>query len=86
MCGNGREARPDIRKWSGDTSGYPGVVGRHFRISLSIWETLPDVREWWEALPNVRKCLEDTLACLGMVGRPVRIFESGRKTLPDIRE
>ena len=31
MSGCGREAFPDVQKWSGDHSGCPGMVGRPSR-------------------------------------------------------
>ena len=39
MSGSGREARPDVRDWSGGPPGFPGVVG-------SGRAALPDVPEW----------------------------------------
>ena len=71
MTRNSREALPDVRKWSGFSPEYLGVVGRLSRISRrpsqmsrSVWKVLPDVREatrmsgsGWEALPDVRECL-----------------------------
>ena len=49
MSGSGRETLPyvgdalsDVQEWSGDPTGYPGVVGR----------TLLDVREWLGGPPG----------------------------------
>ena len=46
MSGSGRESLGDVREWSGDPRGCPGVVGRPSRMSGSGREVLPDVREW----------------------------------------
>ena len=46
MSGSGREALPDVRDWSEDPRGCPGVVGRPSWISGSGQEDFPDVREW----------------------------------------
>ena len=45
MSGSGREALPDVREWSGCTSGCKEVVGRPSRLSGSGRATLTDVRE-----------------------------------------
>ena len=42
------------------------------QMSISVRQTLPNVREWWEALPNVRKTS--------------RIFGSSPEALSDVRE
>ena len=46
MSGSGGEALPDIREWSGNPDGCPGVVGRPTCVFGSGREALPDVREW----------------------------------------
>ena len=45
MSGSGRETLSYVRERSGGPPGYPGVVGRTFRMSLNGREALPDVRE-----------------------------------------
>ena len=47
-----REALPDVREWSGASSGCPKVVGMSSQMSGSGQETLSDVRE---ALPDVQE-------------------------------
>ena len=70
MSGNGREARLDIRKWSGDTSGYSGVVERPCQMSGGGGRPLPISGSDREALLDVRKRSEDPPACPEVVGRP----------------
>ena len=53
VCGNGREALPDVREWLSDPLGCPGVVGKLSGICGSGWEDHPDVRELSDALPDV---------------------------------
>ena len=55
MTASGRDARPDVRKWSQNFSECPGVVRRPSLKSGSGQETVPDVWEWLEALPNVQE-------------------------------
>ena len=55
MSGSGREALPDVRKWSGGhrklagvvgrSTGCPGVFGTLSRVSRSWRESLGDLRE-----------------------------------------
>ena len=45
-------------------------------MSGSVWEALPDVREWSDSIPG----------CPGVVGRLSRMTGSGRETLPVVRE
>ena len=71
MSGNGREAVPDVRAWSG---GPPGWFGRPSRMSGSGLETFPIVRE----------CLRIPPKCPGVVGRPSRISGSGRESHQDV--
>ena len=79
MSGNGREALPDIREWSGDPPKcsvvvgglyeYLGVVGFPSQMSESCWKTLQDVRKWSGVSPK----------CPGVVGRPsLMSLSSGR--------
>ena len=49
----GRVTHPDVREWSGESSGCPGaptgcpeVVRRLSRMAGNGPETLPEVREW----------------------------------------
>ena len=70
MSGNGREALPDVREWSGGPPGCPGVVGMPSRMSRSGWEALPENREWSGGLPDVWECLGGLPRCPGVVGRP----------------
>ena len=72
MSERGRDALPNVWEWSGGPPRYPGVVERTSRMSRSGRETLPNVRECWEALTNVQK------AC--------RMSDSVWKALPDVRE
>ena len=44
MSESGREALPDVRKWSEGPPGFPGVVGMPTRMSGSGREALPVVR------------------------------------------
>ena len=54
--GSGQKTLPEVRKWSGDPSGNPEVVGyppgcvelvgRPFRRSGSGRDTLQEVRKW----------------------------------------
>ena len=46
MTGNGREAFPDVRQWSGGPPGCPVVFRRSSRMTGSCWQALPDVQEW----------------------------------------
>ena len=59
MSESGRDALPEVQKWSEDPPGYPGVVGRPSRIFGSGRETLPDVQEWSDNLPDVRESHPD---------------------------
>ena len=50
---SGQDALADVWEWSGyppgcpgGPLGCPGVVGRPSRMSGSVWEAFPDVREW----------------------------------------
>ena len=66
MIGSGREALTDVRDDLSDVQEcseahpgcqrgslrIPGVVGRPSRLFGSGQETLPNVRDWWEALPD----------------------------------
>ena len=45
VSGNGREALPDVREWSGGPRGCPGVVGRPSWKSGSGREAIGDVQE-----------------------------------------
>ena len=45
MSVSGREALPDVRKWSEDLPECPKVIRRPSRISGSGRETLSDVRQ-----------------------------------------
>ena len=45
MYVSGREALPEVREWSGDPFGCPGLLGRPYWMSGSSREALPDVRE-----------------------------------------
>ena len=80
-----QKALPDVREWSGDPPGCPGVVGRPFRMSGSGRETLADVPEFWEALLDVRQ-LSGGLLYVRVVGMPSRMSESGREALPNVQE
>ena len=91
MSGNGREAHPDIREWSGGHSGSQKVVGRPSRMSGSGREALPVVWEWsgephrWSGglrrcpggPPNVQGWSEGPAGCLGVVGKPFLMSGSG---------
>ena len=51
-----------------------------------LWEAFPDVPEWWEDLPNIREWSVGPPKCPCVVGRPSRLSGSGREALLDIRE
>ena len=40
------EILPDVREWSGDAPGHPGVVGRPSRMSGSGQKAIMNVQEW----------------------------------------
>ena len=53
MSGSGREFFPNVREWSEGPPSSPGVVGRPYRMSGSLFRmtgsgrlALPNVREW----------------------------------------
>ena len=53
MSGSVRQALPVVREWLGDPPGSPGVVGRPYPISGSLFRmtgsgrlALPNVWEW----------------------------------------
>ena len=46
MSGSGRDALMDVREWTKDSLGCPGVNGRASRMFGSVRKALPDVREW----------------------------------------
>ena len=46
ISGSGLETILDVREWSVDPHGSPGVVGKSSRMSGSGMEALPEVREW----------------------------------------
>ena len=54
-------------------------------MSGSSRETIPAVREWWEAHPDVREWTKGYPGCPEVVRRPCRMFGSGRETLPNVR-
>ena len=47
-------------------------------------ETIPAVREWWEAHPDVREWTKGYTKFLEVVRRPCRMSGSGWETLPDV--
>ena len=46
MSAIGREALPDVWKWSGGPPGCPGVVKRPSRMSGFGRVAFPDIQEW----------------------------------------
>ena len=62
-----------------------GVDGRHFWMSGSGRQTLPDVRERWEAFPDVREWSGVPPGCPGVVGRPSQMSVRDREALLDVR-
>ena len=60
----------------GWASGFLGVVENPSRMSVSSWETHPNVREWSGGDPR----------CLQVVGRPSRMSRSGREAIPNVRQ
>ena len=73
MSRSGREELLDVRKWSGDPLGCPGVVGWLSRMFGSGLESLLDVQG---PLPVFE----------GVVGCPSRMSGRCRKSHPDIQE
>ena len=63
MSESGREALPDIRKWSGGPPGCPEVVERPFHMFGSGRESLQDFQV----------CLGGSPGCLGVVGSPSQV-------------
>ena len=69
------------------TLSWMSLMGRRpFRMSVSCWVALPDVRRPSQlsgsgrvALPNVREWSGRSLRCLEMVGRPSRMTGRGGK-------
>ena len=72
----GLKAFPHVRQLSGGLPGCPGLVGRPYRMSVSVRETLPVVRHWSRGLPR----------CSGVVGSLSHMTGGGREFLPDVRE
>ena len=46
MSGSGRLALTDVQECSGVPFGWPGVIGRHFRMSGNGREALLEVLKW----------------------------------------
>ena len=46
MSGSGWLALPEVLNWSGGPPRCPGMVGRPSRMSDSVREAIPNVREW----------------------------------------
>ena len=55
-------------------------------MSLSGWETHPDVPEWMEAFLDIQEWSGGPPGCSGMVVRTSQMFLNGRKALPNVRE
>ena len=77
MSWGGREAHPDVRKWSEGPPECPGVVGRPYRKSGSGREALPGGRNALlmsgsgrEALADVQEWSGGPPGCMGVGGRP----------------
>ena len=60
MTGTGQKALQNVREWSGDPPGCPGLAGRPYWMSVSGRKALRDDREWSEGPPE----------CPRVVGRP----------------
>ena len=84
MSGSGREAIPDVRKWSGGHAGCPGVVGRPSRCPRVVGRPFRMFGSCREALSDVREWSGGPLGCPGVVRRPSRMSGSGREELPDV--
>ena len=67
MSGSGREVLKNIREWSKDHPGCPGVSGWPFRIIGSGREAHPNIREWSRNPPG---CPGGPLGCPVVFGRP----------------
>ena len=76
MSESGWEALPDVREWSRDPPGCPGVVKRPSRMSGSGRESLTGVRQLLGVSPGYP----------GVVGRPSYMSGSCRETLMNVKE
>ena len=85
LSGSGREALPDVQKWSGGPPGCPGVVGWPSQMFESGRMTIPNVREWSEALPDVRVWSGVPSGCPEVVGGLPEVREWS-SVLPNVRE
>ena len=79
MSESGREALPDVRKWSGGLPGFLGVVLRPSRMSGSGLEDLPDDREWSGSHLGCPRVVGRYTCMSEVVGRPSRMSVSGRE-------
>ena len=102
IFGSDREALQDVRKWSEDPCGCPGVVWRPFRMLewLGCPPGSPGVLgrpsqmsgSGREILPDVPEWWEALLDVRQlsrgprMSGRPSRLSGSHRETIPDVQE
>ena len=99
MSDSGREALPDVREWSGDPPGcpgvvrdppgYPGVVGRPSRTFRRPALRFGNGRDTLLDVPIGWEALPDVRklsVALPDVWRPSWLFRSGWVALPDIRE
>ena len=86
MSGSGRKAIPNVREWSGDSLGCPGVVGWPSQLPRSGLEILSDVREWSGGPPRCPGVVERPTKSPGMVGRQSRKSGKGRETLLEVCE
>ena len=60
------------------------MVGRPFRRSGSVRETLLEIQKWSETFPEVWNWSGDPSGGPEAVGRPSRRFGSARETLPEV--
>ena len=70
MSGSSRDARPNVREWSGGPPECSGVIGRPSRFFGSGREALPDVQEWSGGPPGGAS----------VVAKPSRMSGSGRES------
>ena len=79
---SGRRVLPEVREWSGNPPGGPGMIKRPSRKAGSGQESLPEGREWLGALQEGMEWSSGPTGCPGVDGRPSRWSGSGQESLP----